>query len=466
MSAIRLGLVILLVQAGAIVGLELGRNSALAQPFSGMGGSIAVAVISTALLMVFLQVTLLRPLNQLLRVMNQVEQGDLARRLPTGDARNALDAWFEMFNRLVDRLSESLLMWDRSQAAGRIGSWTAELGEEQRLEWSPGTCRIFGIEPGAFNGRSDTFFDAVHADDRVGVVEFSRQMKEGRREGSAEYRIRRADGKWRWLHQHANVELDAQEQPVRMIGIVQDITERRQIEEALRESEANLSAVFENTADSILAIDDGYRVVAANAAVSKNMSAVWSEKIKTGKNLLQQMPDEAVAIWKPRFDRGLQGERFLVEERYGEGAQTHDVEVRFNPIRNHGGIVGVSVFIRDITDRKKSENSLRESEERFRTLANAAPVGIFQTDLEGKCIYVNSTWCKLFGLAPQDALSDGWVQRLHQEDRAAVVEEWQSCLQNGDSSETEYRVQLANGRIRWIAGNAVPLPAATGPHRG
>ena len=466
-SAIRIGAVILFVQACVIVGLELGRHSTLAKPFSGVGGAAAAAVVSTALLMAFLQLVLLRPLNQLLNVMNRVEQGDLARRLPIGDNSNAVDAWFQMFNRLVDRLSESLLLWDRSQVTGRIGSWTVELkDDEHRLHWSPGTCRIFGIETDNFDGRSSTFFSAVHPNDGERVRESVRQMTEQKREGNIDYRIRRPDGQMRWLHQHADVELGADGQPTRLIGIVQDITERKQVEEALRESEANLSAVVENTSDSILAIDDGYRILAANNGVAKNMGAVWRQDVATGKSILRQMSDDASAIWKPRFDRALNGERFLVEERYGEGTQTHDVEVRFNPIRNSEGIVGVSVFVRDITDRKKSENSLRESEERFRTLANAAPVGIFQTDQEGNCIYVNSTWSKMYGMIPQDALGEGWLRGLHEEDRDGVVQKWRASLERGCSHDAEYRIQLPNGNIRWIAGNAVPLPAKTGRHRG
>ena len=89
---------------------------------------------------------------------------------------------------------------------------------------------------------------------------------------------------------------------------------------------------------------------------------------------------------------------------------------RFAPF-NHEGESHLLVIISDITARKQAELALRESERRFQTLAISSPVGIFQTDAQGRTIYVNPQWCEIAGLPAEKALGDGWLRAVHPEDR-------------------------------------------------
>jgi putative two-component system response regulator len=76
------------------------------------------------------------------------------------------------------------------------------------------------------------------------------------------------------------------------------------------------------------------------------------------------------------------------------------------------------------TRRRQAEEALRESEERFHTLARVSPVGVFRTDAEGHCLYVNERWCEIAGLTLEEALGEGWAQGLHPDDREHVFTEW------------------------------------------
>jgi PAS domain S-box-containing protein len=87
----------------------------------------------------------------------------------------------------------------------------------------------------------------------------------------------------------------------------------------------------------------------------------------------------------------------------------------------------VFVVSRDITDRKQIEGKLRFSEERFRSLSAASPIGIFVTDIHGQCEYTNARWQHIYGLTLTESLGDGWANTLHPEDRDGVFSHWQEC---------------------------------------
>ena len=111
---------------------------------------------------------------------------------------------------------------------------------------------------------------------------------------------------------------------------------------------------------------------------------------------------------------------------------------------------------RDITERKQAEAAAREREKQFRMLTQKAPVGIFQTDALGNCLFVNSLWQKITGLSASEALGMGWTKALHPDDRQKVVDRWQDCTQAGVEFAMKYRFKTPNDRLFWVFGTAVP----------
>jgi two-component system cell cycle sensor histidine kinase/response regulator CckA len=126
---------------------------------------------------------------------------------------------------------------EKAQEVAHVGSWVAELDGSDRLGWSLETHRIFGVPPGEFKGTSEVFFDFVHPDDRDDVRTAAEASIRGERPYDIEHRIVTGGNGVRWVHEKADVVRDASGHPLRMIGTVQDITDRRQLEEQLRHAQ-------------------------------------------------------------------------------------------------------------------------------------------------------------------------------------------------------------------------------------
>ncbi|MBR8836811.1 MAG: EAL domain-containing protein [Stigonema ocellatum SAG 48.90 = DSM 106950] len=109
----------------------------------------------------------------------------------------------------------------------------------------------------------------------------------------------------------------------------------------------------------------------------------------------------------------------------------------------------------ELAQRRRTEVHLRQSEQRYASLTAAAPVGIFQADAQGNCIYVNERWCKIAGLTPEEAIGTGWVKGLYPDDREKVSTQWYSPALKNRPFQLEYRFQQPDGTVTWVFGQAV-----------
>ncbi len=118
-----------------------------------------------------------------------------------------------------------------------------------------------------------------------------------------------------------------------------------------------------------------------------------------------------------------------------------------NPLR----MIGV---VHDISSTKMAAEALAKSDKKFQTLARVSPVGIFHTNAEGHCTYVNEYWCRLTGLNPNEALGDSWLDALHPEDINKVHEEWNTSVTENRNFKLEYRFLHPNGHEIWVLGQS------------
>lgn len=308
----------------------------------------------------------------------------LARGLPVRDAEGKIVRWFGANTDINDlketqqALEESEQRLNRSQEIAHLGSWELDL-VRNKLTWSDEVYRIFGLEPQQFGATYEAFLEAVHPDDRAAVDEaYSASLREGRDTYEIEHRVvRRSDGETRIVHERCEHVRDGAGQIIRSIGMVHDITEPKQAEQALRDSENRHRFLTENMKDVVWTLDmetmrflyvspsvqdlRGYSAEEIIARpVDDALTPEGSEYVRSQiqDRLARFLCDETASVYytdyvdQPCRDGSLVSTEVIT--RYYRNPETGNIEV-------HG-------VTRDITKRKQAEEALRETEERYRTL--------------------------------------------------------------------------------------------------
>jgi PAS domain S-box-containing protein len=143
------------------------------------------------------------------------------------------------------------------------------------------------------------------------------------------------------------------------------------------------------------------------------------------------------------------------------------VEGRGKLIRNDAGapvrMVGICI---DITDRKLAEDAIRESEERFRLMADNAPVMIRVTEADGNCTYLSKRWYEFTGQRPETGLGFGWLDAVHPGDRDRVESPFRMPSKKPEVLQLEYRLRRADDEYRWAIDSAAPRVSLSGEYRG
>ena len=133
-----------------------------------------------------------------------------------------------------------------------------------------------------------------------------------------------------------------------------------------------------------------------------------------------------------------------------------------SPIKEPKGRTrAITVVSKDITDRGRLEEVLRESEEKFRTFTEMAPVGVFVTDADGLTTYWNKRLCEITGMQVVDGLGTGWADGVHPDDRERVFKEWYESAEKRASFRCEYRFVDRDGAVTYTIGQAIPLTDAS-----
>lgn len=213
--------------------------------------------------------------------------------------------------------------------------------------------------------------------------------------------------------------------------VTADITPRKQAEKILEDERRNIEALIENTDGSIWSVDAQYRLIVGNTRYHQDTSAALGRKLVEGESVLvESFPPAALAEWRGYYDRTLQGENFSVEVQTRFADPVHHVEYRFNPIRTGtGAIVGVTIFGRDITERKRAEEAIRESQELFLKAFRSNPGAMVISRLaDGLLMDFNASYEQMFEYTREELVgkTSTSVNIIAPEARHVIIEKLQA----------------------------------------
>ncbi|UJR83658.1 PAS domain S-box protein [Sandaracinus amylolyticus] len=241
----------------------------------------------------------------------------------------------------------------------------------------------------------------VHADDRDRIEEAVRAwVLEGRREIELEARVVHRDGTHRWLLARGAMVLDANGRALRFAGTTVDITDRRRVEDALRASEQRARTFVDHAADAFMLLDSELVLLDVNERACASLGYTPTELV--GLTPLAFDRDVTPTAFEEIKARLRDGELLAFESRQTRKDGTvFPVEVRARMFDDRGS-PKVVAYCRDITERKRAEDALRESERRFRTFVDYASDAFMLFDIDLRVIDVNAAACAYLGYAAHE----------------------------------------------------------------
>ncbi|MGA3081935.1 MAG: PAS domain S-box protein [Terracidiphilus sp.] len=213
------------------------------------------------------------------------------------------------------------------------------------------------------------------------------------------------------------------------------------------QAEANLAALIESTDDLIWSVDLDFRLIAFNRALQQDFETTFGVRLAEGFRLHDYLPPEKGALWPPFFEHALREGPFHAEYPMLDG---RTLELSFNPIQVDGAATGISVFGKDITEGKRAEKQLRDSEERYRATFEQAAIGIVHASFEGPILRCNARFAEMLGYSPEEVKGLTFQQITLPEDLAESLA-MQERLSTGktDFASWEKRYIRKDGNIAW-----------------
>ncbi len=270
-----------------------------------------------------------------------------------------------------------------------------------------------------------------------------------------------------WIEAKGKVFYDEAGKPAKMIGTIQDITRDMFYKQRIEESEKRFKTVADSAPVLIW--------MAGTDKLCNYFNTAWLQF--TGRRLEQELGNgwaegvhphdmkRCLEIYATMFDRH---EEFYMEyrlKRYdGEYRWVSDRGIpRFTPEGNFEGYIGGCM---DIHDRILFEEKLRESETRFRIVADTAPVMIWMTNLDRDAIFLNKCWSDFTGISVQDGLGNGWVAAVHPDDLNTTSAAFKQAYIHRNVYSKELRIKRKDGKYRWVQDHAVPRYDSEGAFLG
>lgn len=297
--------------------------------------------------------------------------------------------------------------------------------------------------------------DFVHPDYRDAVLSRMLQNQEGEQTPLSELKIMRFDGQVIDV-EIAGIPTTYQDCKPAVQVIIRDITERKRAEEALRASEERYRWLVE-LSPYMVAIHCEGRFVYLNAAGVKLLGVASSAEL-IGTPILDIVPPDYRELVSERVRQILKGKQTPLSEQkiIRFDGQIIDVEVAGISTTHHDK-PAVQIIMRDITERKGTEQALKESESRYRTLVTASAQMVWYANATGEVQFGSSLWQDLTGQSDEEIIGMGWLDALLPESRERTARLWQQAVETKNFYEDEQHVRTRDGGYRIFRVRGAPV---------
>jgi PAS domain S-box-containing protein len=296
----------------------------------------------------------------------------------------------------------------------------------------------------------------VHPDDAPIATDAFQQGLRGE-PSKFEMRARKRDGIFNWYSFISRPILDSSGATVSIHGIARNITERKEAEEALRERERQLSAVTESLTGPVSRVDRDLRYLYANGAYER-----WhgrSPQAIMGLTIREVIGDEGFRKAEPYLKRALAGERVTFEGPVESpaGDVIYGLVTYVPDVNSEGKVEGLFIIVTDITERKKAEEALRTSEEKYRVVVENGNEAILVAQ-DNMLKFVNPQTERHSGYSSEELLGKPFIEFVHPEDRDALIQRYKERLAGKPAAHpARFRVNHKNGEIRWAETEVVTI---------
>jgi PAS domain S-box-containing protein len=309
--------------------------------------------------------------------------------------------------------------------------------------------------------------EAIHLQDKS---DFREKWRAALRQGAsfeAEARMRRADGSYRWFLIRAVPLRDASGAILRWYGTNADIEDLKRAQEDVLKQTSRLDELFEQTAEAVAVLNADGRVLRINKEFTRIFGYEPDEVLERPINDLI-IPETLAKIAQEYRLRLMAGERVEVEtvRRRKDGTDVYVSLLAVPVIAASGERVANYAIYRDITERKRAEERLFESEVRFQAIADTAPVMIWTTGTDALCNYFSKPWLEFTGRTMEQEVGMGWVEGVHPDDVQGCFDCFLTAFHARKPFRMEYRLRRADGEYRWVDESGIPRYTPGGEFAG
>ncbi len=323
-----------------------------------------------------------------------------------------------------------------------------------KLEVSHEYLSLIGYNNESSINSFQNWLDIIHPEDVEKVAGFLNNAIFGDSIATIEYRIMTKSREWKWMQSTGRiVEFSNVGNPLRMIGIVRDITERRNVENKLRESEEKYRTLVYNSMEGIAILDLDGTIIFANQAVANIFKLNQIDEV-IGKKVFEFIAPESIPKVAEDFENAVNGEESYISVYLCYAADGSEIWIEsIGKIIHYEGKLADLISFRDITDRKQTEEILRQSEEKYRNLFDTMPNGFYRSTAEGYFLDANPAFIKMLGYDSLEELKKVFIPTdlyVHESERDELN------VQNTDfiNQIETYRLKRKDGKIVWIEDNA------------